>query len=290
MRSFATRHLSIVAAVESGGNSAALSLGSARSIRTQIPTRPEVTVLLYLDSHGTQSRHNRVTNISLVRTRDNKFWLQRVLPGGETIRWRAVGLDVMKHATSFESYNICDIDENGGIVIPTEVRPTCQGDPLSFFDAICTIQKMQSHAKFTRKDRRQWHRRSFAHWSETPEKYATHILGSYGVLGIIVLWVVVRASHAYTNNKSFWDNDVYTKGGEREYETIKQINDFAKTHPEHEISERKMVPMSPGMDKLGGARAELRESDYMDPHSHSELWWKLRHAYYYGHWPKGLKE
>ncbi len=278
------------------GQSAFLYRGSAvvvtpcRCIRTQIPPRPEVMIMAYLDTTGTVARHRRVTNLALVRTRDNKFWLQRVMPGGEVVRWRCVGLDIMKHATSFEAYNIGDIDENGGIIIPCEVRPTCQADPLSYFDAVTTLLKLKSHAKFTRKDRRQWHRRSFAHWSETPEKYASHVLGTYGMLGVVLLWVLVRSSHAYKNNKSFWDNDVYTRGGEQEFDTIRRIRQFAERHPEHNTSDRKLVPMSPGMDSLGAARAELRETDFMDPHAQSEFWWKLRHMYYFRHWPKGLND
>lgn len=267
-----------------------LAASLPRSIRSQIPPRPEVTVIAYLDNFGKGARHGIVSHMSLVRTRDNRFWLQRVLPGGETIRWRCIGLDVLKHATSFESYSLNDIDENGGVIIPNEIRPTCQGDPLCFFDAVMEIQKLHAHAKFTRKDRRQWHRRSFCHWSESPEKYGSQVLASYGLLGLFVLWLLVRGSHAYKNKKGFWDNDVYSKDIDEENQAIMRIREFDRNHPEHNSLERKLVLMSPGMDRLGSARAELRESDFMDPHAHSELFWRLRHAYFYGHWPKGLMD
>lgn len=261
----------------------------ARSIRTIIPPRPAVTTLVYLNRLGKIERYGE-TDLSLIRTRDNKFYLQRVLENGETIRWLAPGLDHLRNVTNFETYSLSEIDENGGIIIPADVMPTAPHEPPSFFDAVYYISRMEATKKFTRKDRRDWHRRLFAHWRESPDKYITHSLGTYGTIFLIVLWVVVRGFHSIKNNRPFWDVDVYKSEDEMggDVDPWTRLKRFSDMHPEHQGLDLTIATMSPGQTHLSSSRAELRESDFTDPHYHSELWWKIRHCRYYGHWPKGI--
>ncbi|KAG5469747.1 hypothetical protein CUR178_01886 [Leishmania enriettii] len=261
-------------------------------IRTVIPPRPAVTTLVYLDHFGRAVRTGVETDLSLIRTRDNKFYLQRVLPNGEVVRWSAPGLNYLKNVTNFETYALNDIDENGGVVIPSDVMPTAAHDAPGLRDAVFYMTKLEATSKFTRKDRRRWHRRLFAHWKESPEKYISHTLGTYGVAFLVMLWVCVRGFHSIKNQKPFWDVNVYGLTDEERERTNPwlRLKRFSERHPEHEGVDMTVTMISPGQSRLSSARSELRESDFTDPHYHSEFWWKVRHCYYYGHWPKGLAD
>lgn len=266
--------------------------GPSRTIRTVIPPRPEVTTISYLDHHGRAVKNGTVTDISLIRTRDNKFYLQRVLKDGEVVRWLALGLSNLKNVTNFETYSLNEIDENGGVIIPADVMPTVSHDPPSFHDAVYYISKVEGTEKFTRKDRRRWHRRLYAHWRESPEKYLNHTIGTYGMAFLFCLWVAVRGFHSIKNGKPFFDVNVYGKTDEEREASDPwiRLRRFSSLHPEHEGIDMSVTMMSPGQSQLSSARAELRESDFTDPHYHSEFWWKVRHCRYYGHWPKGIAE
>lgn len=270
--------------------SSALTI-STRCIRTVIPPRPAVTTLVYLNRYGKIVHHGE-TDLSLIRTRENKFYLQRVLENGETIRWLAPGLDHLKNVTNFETYSLSDIDENGGIIIPADIMPTAPHEPPSFFDAVYYIWRMEAIQKFTRKDRREWHRRLFAHWRESPDKYISHSLGTVGVGFLVVLWFLVRGFHSIKNNRPFWDIDVYKPEHQHDgrVDPALRLKKFSEMHPEHEGLDMTVTMLSPGQTQLSSARAELRESDFTDPHYHSELWWKIRHCRYYGHWPRSITE
>nr|CCC94228.1 conserved hypothetical protein [Trypanosoma congolense IL3000] len=265
---------------------------SSRCIRTIISPRPAVTTLVYIDKYGRPVRNGTETDVSLIRTRDNKFYLQRVLQGGEVIRWRAPGLDHLKHVTNFETYNLNEIDEYGGVVIPTDVMATAPNDPPSYHDAVYYIHRMEATEKLTRKGRRGWHRRLFAHWKESPDKFLNFSISAYGVPFILLLWLTIRGFHSIKNNKPFWDVNVYGKTDEEidARDPWLRLMRFSDRHPEHEGLDLTVTMMSPGQSRLSSSRAELRESDFTDPHFHSELWWKIRHVRYYGHWPKGLSE
>ncbi|CCW63129.1 unnamed protein product [Phytomonas sp. EM1] len=276
-------------------NTASSLFCTRRGIRTVIAPRPAVTTLLYIDRMGRGVRDGSETDLSLIRTRDNKFYMQRVLPGGEVVRWYAPGLEYLKHVTNFDTYSLNEINENGGIVIPADVLPTTAHEPPSYLDAIYYINKLEAVKKFTRKDRRRWHRRLFAHWKESPEKYISHSVGTYGVASLVILWLVVRGFHSIKNEKPFWDPDVYNSRGRTEAERHQadpwlRLKRFSDRHPEHEGMDLTITMMSPAQSRLSSARAELRESDFTDPHYHSEFWWKIRHCRYYGHWPKGIAE
>ncbi|KAG5494315.1 hypothetical protein GH5_02328 [Leishmania sp. Ghana 2012 LV757] len=293
--STATLGTSLISHSGSSGSSvvacSCLSLQRAH-IRTVIPPRPAVTTLVYLDHSGRAVRTGVETDLSLIRTRDNKFYLQRVLPNGEVVRWLAPGLNYLKNVTNFETYALNDIDENGGVVIPSDVMPTAAHDVPGLRDAVFYMTKLEATSKFTRKDRRRWHRRLFAHWKESPEKYLSHTLGTYGVAFLVMLWVCVRGFHSIKNQKPFWDVNVYGLTDEERERTNPwlRLKRFSERHPEHEGVDMTVTMLSPGQSRLSSARSELRESDFTDPHYHSEFWWKVRHCYYYGHWPKGLVE
>jgi len=264
-----------------------------RRIRQTVPPRPEVLTLAYLDKLGRPCKGVK-SNLSLIRTRDNMFYLQRILPDGEVIRWRCLGLENMKQATSFESYSIHAIDANGGVIIPTNVRATSQSEPLGFLDAVTDIRHLQTAPKFTRQDRREEHRQLFSHWSESPEKYSLQIFQAYVVPLMVLTWLLVRGFNAYRNNKGFWAVDVYDSDDplvQRKRIDIQQrAMQFDEKHPEHGVLERGVIAMSPAQERMMLARSELRGTDAMDPHMTNEIVWKMRHAWYYGHWPKGLLE
>ncbi|ESS65511.1 hypothetical protein TCDM_06116 [Trypanosoma cruzi Dm28c] len=170
--------------------------------------------------------------------------------------------------------------------------PTASNDPPSFHDAVYYINRVEAKKKFTRKDRRQWHRRLFAHWKESPEKFLNHSIGAYGMPFLFVLWLTIRGFHSIKNNKPFWDVNVYGKTDEEQVlqDPWLRLKRFSDRHPEHEGLDMTVTMMSPGQSRLSSSRAEIRETDFTDPHFHSELWWKIRHVRYYGHWPKGLAE
>lgn len=285
------------AAVVASCSSSSCGLHSAlytatRGIRTVIPPRPAVTTLVYIDEAGRAARRGEQTDISLIRTRENKFYLQRVLPDGEVVRWEAPGLEYLKNVTNFETYSLNEIDEHGGIIIPADVAPSAGPEPPLFIDAVHYIAGVSATKKFTRKDRRHWHRRLFAHWKESPDKYLNHVMGSYGVVFLVVLWLVIRGFHSIKNNKPFLDANVYgiTDEDRNRNDPFLRLKRFSDRHPEHESLDMTMTMLSPGQGWLSSARAELRESDFTDPHFHSEFWWKVRHLRYYGHWPKGLAD
>ncbi|KAG8344929.1 hypothetical protein ERJ75_001440300 [Trypanosoma vivax] len=292
MRAFINFSVSLPTTVPTSRTVFSHHYSSFRCIRTVIAPRPAVTTLAYIDKYGRPVRNGTETDLSLVRTRDNKFYLQRVLEGGEVIRWRAPGLDHLKHVTNFETYTLNEIDEYGGVIIPSEVLPTTASEPPSYHDAVYYINRVTASKKYTRKDRRMWHRKLFSHWKECPEKYLSHSLSAYGIPIVVVLWLILRGFHSVKNNKPFWDVNVYGKTDEeREMNDVwLKLKRFSDRHPEHEGLDMSVTMMSPGQSRLSSSRAELRESDFTDPHFHSELWWKIRHMRYYGHWPKGLAE
>lgn len=268
-------------------------LQSRRAIRSVLPPRPLVTTLIYLDPYGRAVRSKtQETPLSLVRTRDNKFWLQRVLPDGEVVRWAAIGLDRLKHAVNFETYTLNEIDEYGGIIVPHHVMPSTITDAPPYHDAVHLMMQVSGTEKMTRKIRRQYHRKIFAHWKESPDKFFSKWMDMYALPMVLAIWVLVRCFYSVKNQKSFFDMDVYTSDKDKRAAPVsafQRLIEFSDNHPEQEGYDFRMLTMiSPGMSRLSSARAELRESDVTDPHFNSELFWRLRHMRYYGHWPKSI--
>jgi hypothetical protein len=97
-----------------------------RGIRTQIPPRSAVTVITYLDRYGNPIKTKDETDLSLIRTRDNKFYLQRVLEDESIVRFAAPGLGMIKNSANFEYFSIAEIDIYGGVVVPADLMPTPQ--------------------------------------------------------------------------------------------------------------------------------------------------------------------
>lgn len=269
-------------------------VSSARCIRSVIPPRPLVTTLVYLDDYGRAIRSkSQETSLSLIRTRDNKFWLQRVLPTGEVIRWPAIGLEHIKHATSFENYSLNDMDEYGGVVIPVDVMPSPQHERPYFLDSVRVMMNIIPDQKLLRKGRRHWHRRTSAHWRESPEMYYNVCMERYVAPVLVLIWAANRFYHSVKNDRDFWDPNVYQGRGDKDtyVDPWVHLSRFAERHPEHEsYDDRAVTMMSPAQSRLSSARSELRESDVTDPHYHSEFWWKVKHCRYYGHWPKSITE
>ncbi len=285
--------MAVTSATSSSAPSTTTLCTSARSIRSVVPPRPLVTTIMYLDGYGRAIRSKtQESPLSFARTRDNKFWLQRVLPDGEVVRWRALGLDRLKHAVNFETYNLNELDEYGGVVVPMEVFPTVANDPPPFQDVVHMMMKLHASQKITRKVRRSWHRRLAVHWKDDAQKYYMKISETVFFPILVIIWFFNRLAHSIMNKKPFWDHDVYhADGADNRIDPIARLKKFSDTHPEQDGYDDRMITMlSPMQSRLSSARAELRESDVTDPHFHSELWWKLRHMRFYGHWPKSLMD
>lgn len=261
-----------------------------RGVRQQIPPRPNVFALCYFDHRGLIVEDNRETDIAIIRTRDLKFYLQRIMPNGEVIRWPAPGCDPMRNATSFEQFSLTDIDTYGGVIIPQDVAPTNPYEPPSIIDAVMLMANLEVTKKVTRQVRRGWHRRVYADKYEDPLKYQMNMVGnSLLVLGF-ALFIGTRWLYCRRHGIGFFDL-VSGATVERKTESIwDRANRYGEEHIEQVRPETIVSQLSPGQKDYSRMRAEMRESDFTDPHFKSEMYWKLRHLVYYGHWPKGLAE
>ena len=257
----------------------------ARGIRTQIPPRPAVTVIAFLDMYGNVCRTKEETEISLVRTRDNKFWLQRIYANDVIVRFHCPGLEVLKHASNFEYFSIADLDNYGGICIPSDIYPTPANERPGLHDAVYCIRNCQLTEKFTRKDRRQWHRRLYAHWHESPEKYQVNWVVNCFILCMVAVWASARYYYMWSAGKGFFDDDVPIRApqfGEK-------AKTFGERHPEHCSGDETPVQWSPGQHLLSTARSDVRAGDQQDTTGwHVDFMWKFRHAWYYKHWPRSM--
>lgn len=256
-----------------------------RSIRTQIPPRPSVTVLAYLDHHGNVVRGKEETDLSLVRTRDNKFYLQRVYPNETVVRFLCPGLSVLKNATNFEYFSMFDIDNHGGIVIPSDVFPTAAHDPPTFSDGVYCLTRCEQTTKFTRKDRRSWHRRLFSHWQESPEKYHMNFIVNTSCVVTLIVWLLARYIYVYKNGKTYFEDLP-----ERDNTYVAKSKRFSDRHPEHIGFDLNPLQLSPGQHSLSQARSDMR-NDWQDTTSWTnDGLWKIRHAFYYHHWPRSIND
>lgn len=276
------------------GSSCALSSSPCiavqhRCIRTQIPPRPVHTVLCYLDRIGSPVKNRVETNLAIVKTRQNLFYLQRVMDDGSYIRWRVPGLDRMKHATSFEAFSMHDIDEDGGVEVNKELVPWGGCAAPDYLDAIYQINRVEPIGKLTRKDRRFWHRRLFAQTEESTDKYVMY-WASRAVLALAFGgWLLQRITSAYINDKNFFDSDVYVKEGEAgKLSAFDKYISFKDLHPEHNYKDMSLQMMSPAQDTMMVSRSDLRGTDVLDAESSSPFMWQLRHLSAYGHWPKPI--
>jgi len=272
------------------GPSAASTTAAATqraSIRTQIPPRPAVTVITYLDRYGNPIKTKQETDLSLIRTRDNKFFLQRVMEDESIVRFAAPGLGMIKNAANFEYFSIQEIDVYGGIVVPNDLMPVPAHERPYYHDVINVMMKLRPVKKFTRKDRRIHHRRMYMHWEASPEKhrFATgfNAFFALSVFSFIVINVVrlespddpLEPANAGPRRS---ENSVFT-----------QADNWARRHPEHNTIFSATIDFTPGQLEYVQRRAESMDSD-TDVTTGIEWVWKLRHARTYGHWPKGIRE
>lgn len=281
----AMRRLPIVGLMPAANVAAASS--PVRGIRTQIPPRPAVTVVTYLDFYGNPIRTKEETCLSLIRTRDNKFFLQRVMPDESIVRFAAPGLGMVKNAANFEYFSISEIDVYGGIVIPGDIMPIAAVERPPFHSAVHVMMSIKPVKKFTRKDRRAHHRKIYSHWEADPDKHRFSTV-SNAVLAIIVIAVV--CSKYYELTKVPDPLTPASAGPKREENSLfAYIENWPKRHPEHNNITSLSVDFTPGQVAYIQSRAESMDGD-TDVTSGVEWVWKLRHAKTYGHWPKGIRE
>jgi hypothetical protein len=264
-------------------------LSSTRLIRTQIPPRPAVTVITYLDHYGNPVKTKEETDLTLIRTRDNKFYLQRVFADESVVRFVVPGLGMIKNAANFEYFSLGDIDLYGGVIIPGDVAPTSHQERPGFHDAVYVIMKCKPTTKFTRKDRRTWHRKLFSHWQEDPEKYQLNTMITALCLLMPIGYLIAR-HWAYTRRGIDPSSNGGLNNSQRDDTLWARSQKFAERHPEHLSCISSTVELTPAQQTFSQARSEMRDKDITDPALGFEMLWKFRHAAYYGHWPKGLQE
>lgn len=259
---------------------------SFRFIRTQIPPRPVLQVMTYLTKSGRAAGTNIETDVAIVRTRENKFYLQRVLPEGEVVRFRIPGLDHMSQATHFETFSIPIIDVSGGVHIPNTLHIEADQEPHRWNDAVLYINMVKAVGKWTRKDKRSQHRELFAHWKESPAKFQDTIPANVGLVLLLAGWGIFRWLYSHSQHRSFFDSDLfYNEDG-----MVQQSARFAELHPEHTHNDTSNIQLSPGQVGLGHMAFDLNGPESSDMATSNELLWKITHCIYYGHWPKGVRE
>jgi hypothetical protein len=270
-----------------GSAIAAPTSEAVRRIRTQIPPRPAVTVVTYLDHYGNPIKTKEETELSLIRTRDNKFFLQRVFEDESIVRFPAPGLGMIKNSTNFEYFSLNEIDIYGGVVIPVDVTMIPQTDRPMFFDAVHIMMRCEPTAKFTRKDRRAHNRKLYAHWEEDPEKY--RFAGTQNaLLAMIFASFVGLTYHRWTSIEDpLAPNDATTTRERNSFFT--NARNWASRHPEHNTTFSASVDFTPAQLSYVQARTDSMDSAH-DVNVANEWVWKIRHARTYGHWPKGIRE
>ena len=264
---------------------AAVMTASSQSIRTVMPPRPNHTVIAYLDHYGNPLKSRQETDLSLIRTRDNKFFLQRVFHDESVVRFPAPGLAMIKNASNFEYFTLTDIDIFGGILVPFEICPSLPSERPTYHDAVYMIMRCHPTDKFTRRDRRAWHRRLHAHWSEIPEQHNSNYMIYYLLIIVFLVYLIMRYINTVWRGVPWIDEDQLTH---RDDSYWSKACRFAERHPEHMIVLPTTLNFSPALNQYNQARAELRSSESMDPTMTWEWLWKLQHLKQYGHWPKGL--
>jgi len=268
-------------------SSSAVATSSRRSIRTLTPPRPLVTVISYLDHYGNPVKTKQETDLSLIRTRDNKFFLQRVFDDESVVRFACPGLAMIKNAANFEYFSMQDIDVYGGVLIPSDVFPSAAHDRPCFHDAVYVIMRCQPTAKFTRKDRRAWHRRLHAHWEEDPEKYKFQFMSTFTLFAVACVYFGFKYINAAQRGVPFLNEDAVPFQADSYWAKAAR---FAERHPEHLSAMATTLHFSPAQAEYIQARSEIRGSESIDPSMSMEFVWKVQHLKQYGHWPKGLAE
>ena len=260
-----------------------------RLIRQQLPPRPAVTVLTYLDHYGNPIKNKDETDISFIRTREDKFFLQRVFPDQSVVRWSVPGLNMMKNAATLDQIAIPDIDTFGGVVVPIDVAPCQTNCRPSLGDAIFLLMHCYPNHKFIRRDRRAHRRKVVSSWEEDPDKFTIAFTGRIFIMAVsVTVLVVLIADLQYRGYTPF--GDPLREDSLRENSCQGRMATFAERHPEHTRPEILPAAITRGMQQLTRARMELRDKEITDPTLMSEWYWKVKHMWNFGHWPKGLLE
>eukprot|EP00760_Papus_ankaliazontas_P018771 PhM_4_TR17636/c0_g1_i1/m.82352 len=258
---------------------------ATRGIRSRVPPRPQATVLCYLDHYGNAMRNRQETTISLIRTRNNKFFLQRIFDDGSTERWPCPGLEMMKGVTSYEHFSLSDIDDYGGVLIPHGVAPAAAWDRPSFLDAVRIMAKCQPMRKFTRGERRAYHASLYGPDEEHFLKSRIHFIMNCAFICIVVM---VIGSRIYFREPG--ERNLFGPGTARNHVSVR-IEDFANRHPEHMNNvEHFPTLVSPKQILLAQQSMAKDFDEITDVYTGREFLWKAQHAWNYGHWPKGINE
>ena len=257
-----------------------------RSIRSRIPPRPKAVILCYVDHYGNPMKNRQETTISLIRTRENKFYLQRIFDDGSVERWPCPGLEMMKGVTSFEHFSISDIDEYGGVTIPQGIAPSGMGggDKPTYLDAVRILSECEPLRKFTRPERRAFHFRCMGPTSETPFKHKVHqaaqILAGSAFIMLLLNRIVSRGGKNMNPFAPSQELDVYTR----------RLKEFGDMHPEHGRVEHFPAVISPGQMEKAQRSVHEDWEEVTDTYTGRELLWKIQHAWTHDHWPKGMNE
>lgn len=254
-------------------------------IRTVLPPRPNHTVIAYLDHYGNPMKSRMETDLSLIRTRDNKFYMQRVFSDESVVRFPVPGLAMIKNASNFEYFSLTDLDLYGGVLVPFEVCPSLPSERPSYHDAVYIIMRCHPTDKFTRKDRRAWHRRLHAYWAENPEQYHINWVIAYVVGMALIIYVFLRWMNNIYRGVPWFDEDHLFN---RDDNIWSKAHKFARDHPEHMQILPSTLNYSPALESYSQVRAELRQAESIDPSMQWEWIWMIQHLKQYGHWPAGL--
>jgi hypothetical protein len=256
-----------------------------RPIRTVLPPRPNHTVIAYLDHYGNPIKSRQETDLSLIRTRDNKFYIQRVFHDESVVRFPAPGLAMIKNASNFEYFSLTDLDLYGGVLVPMEICPSLPSERPSYHDAVYIIMRCHPTDKFTRKDRRAYHRRMHAYWAESPEQYHTNYVMMYGCLLVLGVYLSLRWLNNVYRGVPWYDEDHLFN---RDDNVWSKAYRFARNHPEHMNILPTTLNFSPALESYSQTRAEIRQAESIDPSMQWEWVFKVQHLKQYGHWPASL--
>ena len=268
-----------------------------RFIRTQIPPRPVAVVICHMDQYGNVCRNGEESDVALVRTRSNEFYLQRVFDDESVVRFPVPGLACIKNQANMEYFNLSDIDNYGGVHIPRTLalndvlRGVCPDSTHRFLEAVVCIRNCEPGEKYTRKKRRlQWHR-IFTHPSENRAKeldgYA-HYLLIFPVVTFTLMVYSLFSSDVSAKKKRFdSDHPEISRAAVLSTE-FHGMDGFGE---EHVVSD-----LSPGLVEFSVTRRSLDpvESDevtgYEMANTYSSFSWRFQHFMSYGHWPSALTD
>jgi hypothetical protein len=267
---------------------------TGRAIRTQVPPRPVATVICHLDQYGNVCRNGDETDVALIRTRQNEFFLQRVFPDESVVRFPVPGLAIIKNQANMEYFNLGDINLYGGVLLPDEVRShrfNVQSDASDqFHDALRTMQTVRTTEKLTRKDRRANFRDEVAHWRESPNQFMHKVVLPLLLACVAIPWLCFRylsSSVGPDGAPLYWNDRVQNAA----IDTL--LRGVPETGPVR-TPEDYPVDMTPGMadflDKRQTAELLDEETTAVTEDPLVTMYWQAEHLQAHGHWPRPLSD